>query len=460
MSSKNSLARLLWPATLALLLLALFVFTVAPVPAVAQENGDDEEEIDYSALKTRRTPVLSEKVYKKLAQAQERVETEKDFSGARNILESMIESSERGRSRLNAYELANVWNTIGFLDYSQERYRSAVRSYRQVIADPEAIPQPLLTSALYTLAQLSFVLERYRSAIRYLGQWLQIVEDPPPDPWFLRSQAYFQREDTRRALNDALRGKAVAERKGVAMRENWYLLFRALYYENKDYRQVAQVLRELLKGWPKKTYWIQMSGIHGQLEESLNRMTAMELADLQGLLTKEKEILGLTYQYLAQDLPYKAASLLAEGLERKQVERSSKHLELLGSAWQNARELEKALPVLEEAAKLSDKGEIYARLSSVYLDLYRYEEAARAARAGLKKGNLRRADTLNVILGMALFNVESYDDASKAFTRAGEDERSERLSQQWREYIEKQLERKRLLEQDISDPEILKLLKG
>ena len=421
-------------------------------------NDQEAETIDYSQLKTRRTPVLGNKVYEALARSQELVETEKNFTEARKILTKLLASVDRGRLKLNKYELANVWNTVGFLDYSQERYRGAVRSYRKVIANPADIPLPLLSSTLYTLSQLSFVLENYSAAIRYLRQWFQVSENPGPDSYFLLAQAYYLNDNPRQSLSNALRGKRRAAERGTAMRENWWQLLRVLYYEKKSYGKVIEVLHELVRGWPKKSYWLQLSGMHGHLEQELDQLTALKLLDVQDLLNREKEVTGLASLLLSQDLPYYAAVAIETGIKNGLVEETEKNLELLGSAWQQAREFERALPVLEKAAKLSEKGEIYSRLSAVYMDLYRFADAARAAENGLKKGKLKRADTVQIIRGMSLYNIKEYALAKKAFSEAGKDERSSKLAMQWHDYINRQVEREKLLREDISDEDFLRLI--
>jgi len=426
---------------------ALGVFAALPwsQPGFAQSNRNEGR---YANVRTRRTPAMSNRVYERVAEAQRRLDEEKDFQGALKILNDMLRSADRGRSNLSGYERANIWNTRAFIHYSQERFAEAIRAYRQVIRDPEEITAPMLQNTLYVLAQLYMVQENYNQAIRYLQDWLSLVESPQPSAIFLLAQAYFQKRELGNAMRAAERGLALAEESGQELRESWYILLRALYYENKEYRKVLEVLRQLAGRWPKKTYWVQLGGMYGQLENQENHAISMESAYTWEMLEKESEWVNLAYLLLSHDAPYKAAKVLERGMEEEVVERNGKHLELLGSAWRSAREMEKALPVLEDAAALSEKGEIYAQLASIYFDLYRYQDAVRTADKGLEKGNLKRPDTLQIIRGMSLFNLDRTNDAQLAFEAAAEDERSEKLANQWQLYMKKELRRRELLRRD------------
>ena len=50
------------------------------------------------------------------------------------------------------------------------------------------------------------------------------------------------------------------------------------------------------------------------------------------------------------------------------IEDKSKNWDIAGSAWRQAREVDKAIPAMEKAAAESDDGELYARLGNIYLD--------------------------------------------------------------------------------------------
>ena len=78
--------------------------------ALAREASAKQE-------KTRKTPALSSAVYEKLTKAQELSEAG-DMRGALSLLDGLRDS--QGRSKLNSYELANLYNYYAFIFYQRE----------------------------------------------------------------------------------------------------------------------------------------------------------------------------------------------------------------------------------------------------------------------------------------------------------------------------------------------------
>ena len=50
---------------------------------------------------------------------------------------------------------------------------------------------------------------------------------------------------------------------------------------------------------------------------------------------------------MQEEVPIRAAKVLEDGLNRKAIERDAKNLQSLGQAWQLAREVDKAIPILK-----------------------------------------------------------------------------------------------------------------
>ena len=64
-----------------------------------------------------------------------------------------------------------------------------------------------------------------------------------------------------------------------------------------------------------------------------------------------------------------AARVMQQGFNDELVEDKAKNYELAGSAWRaGSVRRQSRFPMMEKAASLSEEGELYARLGSVYLD--------------------------------------------------------------------------------------------
>ena len=408
--------------------------------AVAQDDKPKKDQRE-----TRRTPALRNKVYEKLAEAQTLAEA-KDYAGAGAILNEMI--AEDGKRALNSYELANVYNLFAFLAYATEDYPQSLRYYEQVIAQPD-IPLAMEINTRFTIAQLYFVQEKWQQGIDAMLVWFDLNEKPNAGAYVLLAQGYYQVKQYDLALENVETAISMHETEGKLPKEQWYNLARFLYFDKEDFDSALDVLNTLIIYYPKKQYWVQASHLYGEKKEEQKQLALMEAAYEQGFLDRSSELVTMAYLYLNAEAPYYAGSVMEKGFKDELVDDKSKNYELAGSAWAQAREVAKSIPMMEQAAAKSDEGELYVRLGNVYLDGDQFTKAADSVNKGLKKGGVKRPDQARLVLGMAYFNLGEYDKARKAFRDAGKDERSEKYAKQWITYVTSEQERQLELEKDL-----------
>ena len=408
--------------------------------AVAQDDKPKKDQRE-----TRRTPALRNKVYEKLAEAQTLAEA-KDYAGAAVILNDMI--AEDGKRALNSYELANVYNLFAFLAYATEDYPQSLRYYEQVIAQPD-IPLAMEINTRFTIAQLYFVQEKWQQGIDAMLVWFDLNEKPNAGAYVLLAQGYYQVKKYDLALENVETAISMHEGEGKLPKEQWYNLARFLYFDKEDFDSALDVLNTLIIYYPKKQYWVQASHLYGEKKEEQKQLALMEAAYEQGFLDRSSELVTMAYLYLNAEVPYYAGSVIEQGFKDELVDDKSKNYELGGSAWAQAREVAKSIPMMEKAAAKSDEGELYVRLGNVYLDGDQFAKAADSVNKGLKKGGVKRPDQARLVLGMAYFNLGEYNKARKAFRDAGKDDRSEKYAKQWIAYVSSEEERQRELEKDL-----------
>ena len=423
---------------------AVLLDPVTPGSLVSSANAQDDK-AKQDKRETRRTPALRNKVYERLAEAQGLAEA-KDYAGAAAILNDMI--AEDGKRALNSYELANVYNLFAFLSYATEDYAQSLRYYEQVIAQPD-IPLAMEINTRFTIAQLYFVQEKWQQGIDALLVWFDLSEKPNAGAYVLLAQGYYQVKNFDLALKNVETAIDMHEGEGKLPKEQWYNLARFLYFDKEDFDSALDVLNTLIIYYPKKQYWVQASHLYGEKKEEQKQLALMEAAYEQGFLDRSSELVNMSYLYLNAEVPYFAASVIEKGFDDELVDDKSKNYELAGSAWAQAREVAKSIPMMEKAAAKSDEGELYVRLGNVYLDGDQFAKAADSVSKGLKKGGVKRPDQARLVLGMAYFNLGEYNKARKAFRDAGKDERSEKYAKQWISYVTSEEERQRELEKDL-----------
>ena len=402
--------------------------------AVAMGAQGQEQERKYDDVKTKQRQAVGQQCGKALEGVQALTEAE-SWAQAQSALQGASGACK------TSYEKSQVYNFLGYVLYSQDKYKEAVQAYTNMIREPEADQQQVINTR-YTVAQLYLILEDYPAAIRELEAWMKVSPTVNADAKVLLAQAYYQTErknDALRLVEEAIREQ---ESKGVLPKEGWWSLQRVLYYEKDDYKRVVDILKKLIKHYPSFSYWRQLGGMYGELNQEINQLVATEVTYLAGDLDEERQLVSLAYMYMGAGAPYMGARIIEKGMKEGKIKRTGENLEVLGLAYQQGNDSKKALPVLEEAAKAAGKGSLYARLSGVYLDLDENEKSVAAARNAISRGGVDRIDITYMNLGNALINLHCYDDAIKAFRQAANSERSAKYARQWIEFAEKEGERR------------------
>lgn len=415
------------------------LFLVA-APSVVVPNAYAEEA--EKPQKTRRIPSMSESVYKKLAEAQEAIDA-KDYATAEQVLRNMLARSKR----YNGNEIGQVHSMLGYIYFLQEKYRDAIREYKTVAAQGEDIPEGLEQTTLYTIAQLSFVEGFYEDALRYMETFISKANNPGPEPRIFMGQVYYQMKDYTKAIGMMEAGINLAKERGLTIKENWWQLINYLYYEKEDMPKVIETLEILVKDYPKRDYWVRLAGMHGQEGREDLQLHTLQAAYAGDYLEKETDLTNLAGLLMQEEIPYKAAKVLEKGLKDDIVERSSKNLRALGQAWQLAQEVEKAIPVLQDAAKLADDGKIYDQLAYVFLEADRYKECVSSANNALDKGGIRKKQSTYFVRGLCLYNQDKLNEARGSFvscrneSRKVEDNQNQRTCLQWITFIDREKDR-------------------
>ncbi len=431
------------------LLLGAVALLPALFNAAAKELGFSEqvfaqihaqETKEKPTYKTKKSYSLRQPVFKDFAKVQEKTDLE-DWKGALLVLQDL----EKNKSaKYTSFEKANLWNYFAWINYSLENYSGAIVYYEKVLKE-EQLSEALQLGTLYTLAQLKFVQEEYKQAITLLKKWMTLQPIVGADPYVLLAQGYYQLDDMNQSLTHINTAVDMYETKGKVPKEHWFALQRAIYYDKGDNKKVINILEKMVKHYSKSTYWKQLSGMYGSVGREKDQLHALETAYIMGAVTKEKELMNLAYLFMGEEAPYKAAKIIDKGIKNKQIEETSKNLEVLATAWRLAQEIKKSIPEMAKAASKSEKGDLYARLAGIYLDSDQYQEAINSGNQALKRGGVKRADQLSIVMGMSLVNLGKYAESLQYFRTAAKDKRSERFAVQWVKFAESEIKREEKL---------------
>jgi tetratricopeptide (TPR) repeat protein len=407
--------------------------SMASTAAIAQSD-EDEAERQSKAQETKQAQAVSKEVFDRITKAQELVDA-KDYAGALKLLNSLYNPD-----KLTEYEQANVLNYIGFVYYNMDDVVNAIRTYEKMVAIPTLEPQ-MKKATTYTLAQLLTMEENYERALTTLDQWFLMETNPAPEPFILKAQNLYQVQRYGDMIEPIENAMQVAIKRDKEVKEDWWVLLNFAYFQQENYAKVRDIQKILLASWPNKNYWFSLAGAFTELGQDEELVTAYAAAHTQNMLEKESELVTMAQLFMQRDIPYKAAVLLEKEMEAGRVAKDGKNYRLLSQAWQLAMENEKAIPALREAARLSSDGELDVRLGNAFLNAGQYDECIKSVQTGIRKGGLKSPDNAQISLGMCLYNESKYKDAIEAFKLAARTDRSRRVSNQWINVINADLQR-------------------
>lgn len=396
------------------------------------------------AREVARTTGLSQDMYEKMQEIQSQIESG-ELDKARRRLRALQEK------KLTDYELAQTWFLMGYVHYRREDYGAAIGAYKKVL-DSDNLPLGLQQNVNRTLAQLSMVRGNFEDALVYLDRLIKISKEPQPDQYALKAQVLYQLERLDESMAALERALALQRKRGEPPRENWLQIKNAILYQRNDYRGMLQVFQQLVTLYPRDRYLVSMAAIYGELGDSKKQLSLLEPLYERGGLDNPSHLVNLASLYMLHEIPYKAATLLDAEIKAERIKANERHLEMLSQAWLLAADYDKALGPMSRAAQQSPDGNLYVNLGRTYMNLNNWQQAEQALEKAFRKGKLRDESGARLMMGMVQFNQKRYREARRSFAEAGQDPKTERLAAQWLQYLEREEEKQKLLEETAVPP--------
>ncbi len=437
---KKIYALFLMPLIASLALASLNAWAEQPTNQVAENTNTENTNAENKSYRaSKKVPAMRNRVYAQLARAQKLADEGDKLSG----FEVLSEVKERLDS-LNSYERAMLFNFYGFMYYGNDDIAMAVDSFEKVINE-EAIPDSLIVSTLYSLAQLSMQTQDYTKALQYLDQWRSVnTKELTGNQEMLFAQLYYQDKKYQQSLVHIDKAMAIAKQNNKAPKENWLTLQRASYYELNQPKKVTEVMEQLVRLYDKPQYWLQLSSMYGEIGEEEKQMAVMEAAYQAGYVVKSTDIITLSQLYLYHGAPYKSANVLEKAIEQGVVFADENNLTMLSQAYLAAKENQKAIDMLVMLSEINSSGKHDALLAQTYLNTEQWQLAINASSLALQRiaDSALTSDsiekdkaTMYLIQGMANFNLKKFDASLSAFNNAAKFSSTEKTAVQWSKYV-------------------------
>ena len=384
---KNNMKNKLIP-----ILVALIIFIGVDVNQTSINFSTAYGQEDNSQRKTKKTGSMTEKVAKKLGEAQELIDSEQLDEGVA-VLNSILEFK-----KLSPYERGQVNYFFAYVRYLKGDSRGAITFYKKVVADPN-VPDGLIQASKFTIAQLYFQLEEYANVIAAVDSLL--VEQPNrTDLYVLKGTAMYQQKKYREMIPIIQKGIAIAEEANA---------FRVESLE-KAVRETASKYR--VRYDRDTTDYITLASlIKLQLQE--------DLADTRKSSDKYAEI-----EEAIKSIEADAANL-AKGPTRENW------WLLLRAAYFELEEMDKVKEILERLVVEWSKKEYWTQLSAFYGQDKQEKEQMAAYQTAYHEGFLEKSSEF-VQMAQLYLSVEAPYEAAKLLQKAMDEDKVDKEVKNWK----------------------------
>jgi tetratricopeptide (TPR) repeat protein len=397
---------------------------VIVTPAQAANNHQNKHQVK----------ALDQQTAAKLSKAQKELKNKK-YDDALSNLKKLEKSKQKDH-----YALALTEQMIAYVYIDQEKYKQALPYLRKTV-ELNALPKQAQHDATLTLAQLYAQDEQYHKAISLLEKWFRTEKNPPISAYVLAATSYYNTDDYHRArkyIKIAI--EKAKKKKGEKPHEDWYGLLVGVDYKLKNYDEAIDTLRTMISYWPNKAeYWRNLYGLYLLQNKKKEALVVMRVAYDKGMIKDGDELLNLARLEVTHDLPYYAGEVLTKGMKDGKIKSNLDNLQLLVTAWTQARETGKALATLDKAAALSKDGELYLKKARLCYSQADWKCTINASGKAMKKGGLDEPGKAYILKGMALAQNKKFSQAKQAFGSAKKYKGSRKEAGNWIKYIDNTL---------------------
>ena len=347
---------------------------------------------DNSQRKTKKTGSMTEKVAKKLGEAQELIDSEQLDEGV-EILNSILELK-----KLSPYERGQVNYFFAYVRYLKGDSRGAITYYKRVVADPN-VPDGLVQASKFTIAQLYFQLEEYANVIAAVDSLL--VEQPNrTDLYILKGTAMYQQKKYREMIPIIQKGISIAEEANA---------FRVESLE-KAVKETASKYRVKYDRDTTDSITLALL-VKSKLQE--------DLADTRKSTDKYTEI-----EEAIKSIEADAANL-AKGPTRENW------WLLLRAAYFELEEMDKVKEILERLVVEWSKKEYWTQLSAFYGQDKQEKEQMAAYQTAYHEGFLEKSSEF-VQMAQLYLSVEAPYEAAKLLQKAIDEDKVDKEVKNWK----------------------------
>lgn len=362
-------------------------------------------------------------VYNKLTTI-ENLMAKQSWEKAQNKLDKLLKDVPD-----KAADKAYIYHSQATLALYQEKYKIAEKYYL-LSYQQQALDEKTTATVVYTLANLFMHAGNYRQAVQYLQAYLKFTETPTRQVYLALGSAYYQLKEYQQAVTSLEQAMSL-----YPPDKSIHLMLFSAYYELKQLGKAAAVLEKVIKNWPDKSqYWLQLASVYLELKKYDRSLEILQLAFTQGLLIKQNELLQFVHTLYEQGLPYKAATILSEALQKTVVEATYKNHSLLAALYADARENERALAAFKTTSMYSSTGREDLYIAQIYYDQEDHNQVIQYAKTALEKG-IKQPGSVYMLIAVSHYELDQMDESKTYLVKASKHKEVRKFAEQWLEIL-------------------------
>jgi len=357
-------------------------------------------------------------------------EADGDWAAAAQGYARLLETGGPG-----LHERAVLLQLLGRARWEAGDTAGAIAAWRRAIA-LDALPEDQANTLRINTGQLLLSRSEYREGVTLIEQALSRGSEVNAGLAMRLAQGYGQLGELEAGLGRARQAFALAD---PPERPHFSILL--FFYQQMDMLpEQTALLGRMVARWPgEKAYWTSYAALLAQAGREQDAFEINRILYLNGMLTGSEELVRLARYYSHYEYPYGGAAMLERELNAGRVEPEAENYRLLADLWRQAREWERARPVLRRVATLTGEGPDYERLGEALYQAGDFREAEAMFEQALSRGGLARPGDSWTLVGNSRVEQDDFLGAIEAFERALDWGYSRATAQGWLDFIERKI---------------------
>jgi tetratricopeptide (TPR) repeat protein len=338
-------------------------------------------------------------------------------------LEELDKASE---GEPNPYEQAKILQMKAQVFFNTEKVEQGVQALEQAIA-LEAMPEEEQLQVMYVLGRGYGALERFKESADLFTKWLERTKEPTAENYYQVADAYARAGRFEEALPLAKKAVEGSDKP----QEEWYRVLAWVHFELKQEAELAAVLEQTVKAFPKKEWYLQLASAYQAQGEHQKALQTLTTAYGKGMLTEETDVVNYSVLHLKGGEPLKGAALLQKQIEARKVAKNARNMELLARLYIEGKDTERGTAALEVVGKQVSSGQVFFELARVHFQKEAWEPARDALARAVTTGGLKSPGDAQLMLGITHYKMTRKDAALASLEQAKKYPPTTKCAEQW-----------------------------